>query len=134
MPLITDSMILDLNKMKTFLNNEDSKTFTRRDFLNNTYSSSYYFNQMLDIGLIINTGETKETVRGNPIVYKLNNLILDRSASNRYNLSSEDIKILLEAKNNKLSSLNTSLEVMKNEVKTLKEEKEVLTRLKNDSK
>ena len=127
-------MILDLNKMKTFLNTEDSETFTRKQFLTNTYSSSYYFNQMVDIGLIINTGKTQETARGNPIVYKLNNLILDRSASKRYNLSKSDINVLLEVKSKKLNSLNSSLEIMNNEVQTLKNEKEVLTRLKNDSK
>lgn len=130
--MITNSMTKDLNIMKSVLVKTEQKDFTRKDFIENTYSSNYYFKQMVDIGLIIDTGQVYLNRPGNPIVYKLSPLIMNPAEPKQYKLTNDDVTILIKSKNEKLSTLNDSIKVMQNQILNLKKEKNALNVLKND--
>lgn len=129
--MITSSMTKDLTTMKNLLVKTEQKDFTRKDFIENTYSSNYYFKQMVDIGLIIDTGKVYINRPGNPIIYTLSPLIMNPAEQKQYKLTNDDVSVLIQSKNRKLSTLNDSIKVMQNQILNLKKEKSALNVLKN---
>ena len=128
---ITPNIKKSLVKIKEFLIKKNKDIFTKSDFLANTYSSSYYFKQMVEIGLIIDTGKVYSHRQGSPIAYKLNDLIFNLDQPKQYKLTNEDLTILIDSKSKKLTSLNDSIKVMRNQISNLEKQKNTLSSLKN---
>ena len=64
--------LIDIKLIKDFLSTQEVKSFTRKDFIENTRSTPYYFKEMVRFGLIVNTGLFYTSQRGSPIAYELN--------------------------------------------------------------
>ena len=128
--MITENMTKDLIEIKNFLLKNNKTDFSRREFMTATYSSDYYFRQMIDIGLIINTGKIYPNLAGNPIAYKLNPSIMHPDEQKKYKLTNEDVAILIKSKDTKLITLNDSVKTMRNQINNLKKEKNALMQYK----
>ena len=120
-----------INQMKKFLKLVKRTGFTRKEFLNETDTTAHVFNQMVSNGLVINTGEIYTDRIGAPHVFKLQEAFFNESnLTSKYKLTSEDIDLLINAKNIKLNSLNNSIKVMRNEAAILTEQQQTLKKLK----
>lgn len=124
--------LIDIKLMKKFLAKESKTSFTRKEFVNNTNSSNYYFREMVDGGLIEDTGLVYSSQRGSPIAYKLNNAFVNNS-NLHYTLSQEDIDMLIQNKTNRVKTLNDKITVMQAQVNSLQSENDSLLKLKGDA-
>ena len=123
--------LIDIKFMKTFLSKQNKKSFTRKEFIDNTRSTPHYFREMVQLGLILDTGFVYTAQRGSPIVYKLNEAFLTSAETNSYKLSSEDIEMLIESKSARVKTLNDKIAVMQSQVKSLKSQHDSLFKMKN---
>ena len=125
--------LIDIKLMKTFLSKQNKKSFTRKEFIDNTRSTPYYFREMVRFGLILDTGFVYTSQRGSPIVYKLNEAFLTSAETNTYKLSSEDIEMLIENKSTRVKTLNERIAVMQTQVDSLKSEHDSLFKMKSNT-
>ncbi len=117
--------------MKSQLINTQKKEFTRQEFMRTTGTSSYYFNQALHAGLIIDTEEVFLNRAGSPIVYRLAGAFLNYAETQQsYSLDKEDLDMLLTAKSTKVAKLNDSIRTMEKQVVKLKKQKALLANIK----
>lgn len=117
--------------MKSQLVKSKKTLFTRKDFMSSTATTSYYFNQLVQSGLVVDTGNVFGNLQGAPVVYTLPKAFSSHIAwGNKYSLNQEDINILLEAKENKLATLKDSINAMTSQVSTIKKEKTLLKKIK----
>lgn len=124
--------LIDIKMMKKFLSEKQKKTFTRKEFINNTKSTPYYFAEMLNSGLVIDTGLVCSAKRGSPFIYRLNEAFLSNDAEpNNYKLSQEDIEMLIQNKSARVKTLNDRIAVMQTQVDSLKSEYNSLFKMKN---
>lgn len=123
--------LIDIKLMKTFLSKQNKRSFTRKEFIDNTRSTPYYFREMVRFGLILDTGFVYTAQRGSPIVYKLNEAFLTSAETSGYKLSSEDIEMLIESKSARVKTLNDRIAVMQTQVDSLKSEHDSLFKMKS---
>jgi|11_taG_2_1085331.scaffolds.fasta_scaffold00325_11 hypothetical protein len=129
--------LLDIKLIKKYLSdNEDStnsnlhNSFTRKEFVRNTSSTNYYFKEMLNSGLIIDTGMVYANKRGSPVVYRLNEVFLQAGQKETYSLTKEDIELLLKVKSSNLKNISEEINIMKKRVESLQSEHTSLIALK----
>ena len=125
--------LIDIKLMKTFLSKQNKKSFTRKEFIDNTRSTPHYFREMLRFGLILDTGFVYTSQRGSPIVYKLNEAFLTSAETITYKLSNEDIEMLIENKSARVKTLNERIAVMQTQVDSLKSEHDSLFKMKSST-
>lgn len=123
--------LIDIKLMKAFLSKQNKRSFTRKEFIDNTRSTPYYFREMVRFGLILDTGFVYTAQRGSPIVYKLNEAFLTSAETSGYKLSSEDIEMLIESKSARVKTLNDRIAVMQTQVDSLKSEHDSLFKMKS---
>lgn len=127
--------LIDIKLMKTFLSKQNKKSFTRKEFIDNTRSTPYYFREMVQFGLILDTGFVYTAQRGSPIVYKLNEAFSNTNTETTdYKLSSEDIEMLIKSKSARVKTLNDKIAVMQTQVKSLKSEHDSLFKMKSKTR
>jgi hypothetical protein len=120
-----------INTMKSKLVKTKKTLFTRKDFMNSTATTSYYFNQLVQAGLIVDTGDIFGNLQGAPVAYTLPKAFSSHIAwGDKYSLNQEDISILLKAKEDKLAILKDSINAMTSQVSTIKKEKTLLKKIK----
>lgn len=124
--------LIDIKLMKNFLFQENKKSFTRKEFIDNTRSTPYYFREMVRFNLILDTGFVYTSQKGSPIVYKLNEAFLTGAEANTYKLSNEDIEMLIQNKNARVKTLNDKIAVMQTQVDSLKSEHDSLFKMKSN--
>jgi hypothetical protein len=119
-----------IKKMKTQLIKDETTVFTRKEFIKFTSISSWHFNQALQSGLIVDTGNVFANLRGAPTAYTLADAFLSHiKIENKYSLNQEDVNTLLKAKESKLIKLNDSINVMKHQIDKLEKQKSLLTKI-----
>jgi hypothetical protein len=128
--------LIDIKLIKDFLSTQEVKSFTKRDFIENTRSTPYYFKEMVRFGLIVNTGLFYTSQRGSPIAYELNEAFLDKepalkSGPPSYNLTPEEIDLLIQNKSIRVENLNNKIAVMQTQVNSLKTDHDSLFKLKS---
>jgi hypothetical protein len=117
--------------MKSQLVKTKKTMFTRKEFMNSTAITSYYFNQLVQSGLVINTGNAFTSMQGAPAVYTLPKAFSSHTAwGDKYSLNQEDVNTLLKAKETKLTKLNGSISVMRTQVSKIEKEKALLQKIK----
>ena len=119
-----------INTMKSQLVKTKKTMFTRKDFMQHTSASRYYFNQALKAGLIVDTGNTFANKQGAPMAYTLAKAFSSHvPLGDKYSLSQEDVDTLLRVKETKLTKLNGSINVMKSQISKIEKEKELLKKI-----
>ena len=120
-----------INKMKNKLIKDGTTLFTRKEFMNHTSISQYYFSKALKAGLIIDTGNAFTNKQGAPTVYTLADAFLSHTEiKNKYTLTQEDVDLLLNNKKTRITRLNNSINTMQNQINELKNQQSKLIKVK----
>jgi hypothetical protein len=124
------SNLTHVNKMKTRLIERGQTLFTRKEFIETAKTSRYYFDQLIQSGLIVNTGNVFSNRQGAPLVYELASVFLSHTEPKEgYRLTQEDVKILLKEKDAILLNLGGSIVKMQSQVNVIKKQRALLSKI-----
>lgn len=116
--------------MKASLIQRDKTVFTRKDFVNTTGASRYYFSQLVRSGLIIDTGSVFSNMQGAPSVYALASAFLPAQSKPQYHVTQEDVATLLKAKNATLLKHKQTMQATQKQIGSIERQKALLLKIK----
>lgn len=125
---LTTDFCNHINTMRTELTKKNQKLFTAKQFRKLTGISQYHFRQMLAANYIINNDNAVFNSQGAPYAYELNKVFLTEKDSKqiRYNLSIEDVQVLLDNKTERIAGITHKIKLMLSDVTELQSHQKIL--------